>query len=89
MTKKFAVIADFDVGVQRLNQNFGGWWGSALIARFQFNRLFSMAGRAEYYYDKQGFVTSPVNVTTGSFSLNLDYRPIPILLAPSKSLGAY
>lgn len=80
-TQKFALIADFDVGVQQHNQNYGAWWGAALITRFQFNRLLSIAGRAEYYYDKQGFVTSPLNVTTGSVSLNLDYRPIPSLMA--------
>jgi hypothetical protein len=79
-TEKFAMIADFDVGVQQLDQTYGGWWGAAIITRFQFNRLFSAAGRAEYYYDKQGFVTSPINVTTGSFSINVDYRPIPALM---------
>lgn len=79
-TQKFALIADLDVGVQQLKQNYGSWWGAAVITRFQFNRLFSVAGRAEYYYDKQGFVTSPINVTAGSFSLNLDYIPIPILM---------
>jgi hypothetical protein len=42
--------------------------------------MVSTAFRAEYYYDPSGFVTAPVNVTTSSFSLNLDYKPIPVLL---------
>lgn len=30
------------------------WYGAALYAKYQFTKLFSLAGRSEYYYDKNG-----------------------------------
>ena len=84
LTKNISLIADLDWGMQESNNNYGGWWGAALIARYQFNNMYSTALRAEYYYDKQGFVTSPVNLNAGSFSLNFDYTPIPIVMLRSE-----
>jgi hypothetical protein len=80
LSEKFALIADLDWGMQQADNGYGDWWGAALIMRIEFNTMFSTAFRAEYYYDPNGFVTAPVNITTSSFSLNLDYKPIPVLL---------
>ncbi|MBK8292893.1 MAG: outer membrane beta-barrel protein [Flammeovirgaceae bacterium] len=82
-TKNISLIADLDWGMQESIKTMGlvGCRSdrSLSIQQFVFNRT-----RAEYYYDKQGFVTSPVNLNAGSFSLNFDYTPIPIVMLRSE-----
>jgi hypothetical protein len=35
-------------------QNSDQWWGAALYAKYQFNKVFSLAGRAEYFHTEDG-----------------------------------
>jgi hypothetical protein len=37
------------------NNDVGGtWWGAAVYAKYQFTKLFSLAGRGEYFHDSNG-----------------------------------
>jgi len=82
LTNQFGLIAGFDYGTQ---QKVKGQSAKSdvispiLIAQYKFNPKWAIAGRAEYYEDKDGvfIATGTTNgfKTTG-YSLNIDYAPI-------------
>ena len=74
---QWALVAD--VGLQgRGNAGRGTWHTAALIARYPFNPHWAVAGRAEYYYDPNGFVVTAGpgdSFDANAVSLNIDYAP--------------
>jgi hypothetical protein len=79
LTPKFSLIADVDIGVQKVS-SYKSWWGAALLARYELNEKLAVASRAEYYSDEAGLVINSSGFATHSFSLNVDYKPLPAML---------
>ncbi|WP_199139544.1 porin [Pedobacter sp. ASV12] len=82
LTEKFGLTAGFDYGTQ---QKIKGQSAKSkvlspvLIAQYKFDPKWAIAGRAEYYKDKDGiFIATgtPNGFKTMGYSLNLDYSPI-------------
>ena len=76
-TKKFGIIAGFDIGSDKFNlEKYATWYSPVLILKQSINDKTKIALRAEYYSDaKQIIITT--NTTNGfqtfGFSSNVDY----------------
>lgn len=80
LTPKFGLIAGFDIGMQQQEKeshDYDYWYSPVIIARVAINDQLSLAGRVEYYQDKNGVIIStgtPNGFKTFGLSLNLDYK---------------
>lgn len=82
LTKSFGLTGGFDYGTQQKIKGQSAKneiLSPVLIAQWKFDPKWAIAGRAEYYQDKNGvfIATGTVNgfKTTG-YSLNIDYAPV-------------
>ncbi|WP_461088939.1 porin [Spirosoma gilvum] len=94
-TAKFGLILGFDIGADRkpvLNsrssQRIGSgsyvWYAPVVIARVVTSERSHLAGRIEYYDDKNGVIINtgtPNGFQTWGYSLNYDYAILPNALA--------
>lgn len=82
ITDKFSVIAGCDYGLQQKEKGSGdyaSWISPIVVARYAFTPKFALAGRAEYYADKDGVIIAtgtPNGFKTTGFSLNADFTPV-------------
>ncbi|MFN3784310.1 MAG: porin [Spirosomataceae bacterium] len=88
LTPKSRLIAGIDVGIQQkraLKQSdYSVWFSPVVIAQYDLSKNMKMAGRIEYYQDRDGVLISSENnggFRTWGYSLNLDYAPAAPLLA--------
>ena len=77
-TKKFGIIAGFDIGIEKFNSStYGTWYSPVLIIKQSINEKTIIAIRGEYYSDPKQIIIS--TGTTNGFqtyglSSNLDYE---------------
>lgn len=87
-TSKFGLILGFDIGSDRkpviADRRVGSgsyvWYSPVLIARFATSDKSYLAGRIEYYEDKNGVIIgtgTPNGFQTFGYSLNYDYAILP------------
>lgn len=82
LTEKFGVTVGFDYGTQEKSKGSDGnneVLSPVAIARYKINPEWAVAGRVEYYEDRNGVFIStgtPNGFKTTGYSLNLDYAPI-------------
>jgi Putative beta-barrel porin-2, OmpL-like. bbp2 len=79
LTPKLGLITGFDIGVQEIaNEETGTWIAPIAILRYSINDQLAIAGRAEYYGDKDEVIISTPGsgFETLGLSLNLDYMPV-------------
>jgi hypothetical protein len=82
VTDKFGVTLGFDYGTQQKEKgldNKNEVLSPVAIAQYKFNDKFAMAGRVEYYEDKNGVIIAtgtPNGFKTTGYSLNVDYAPV-------------
>jgi hypothetical protein len=82
ITDKFGITLGFDYGTQQKakgRNNKNEVLSPVAIAQYKFNSQFAMAGRVEYYEDKNGiFIATgtPEGFKTTGYSLNFDYLPL-------------
>lgn len=88
-TGKVGVILGFDIGADRkpvvsTNQRVGSgsyvWYSPVVIARLATSDKSYLAGRLEYYNDKNGVIIatgSPNGFQTWGYSINYDYAILP------------
>lgn len=77
---KWKLAAVFDIGMERKAKESGynTWYSPALVVQYQLQSKLALAGRVEYYSDKNGVIiatATPHGFKTSGFSLNLDYSP--------------
>jgi len=83
LTNSFGITAGFDYGIQQQAKGSSDYYNvisPVAIARYQFAGKWAVAGRVEYYQDKNGVLIAtgtPNGFKTTGYSLNLDYAPIP------------
>lgn len=86
LTKKFGVIAGFDLGMEQDStgsSSYNTWYTPVIMLRYYFAEHFGMAARAEYYEDKKGVIISsktPNGFVMKGYSINLDYFPTESVL---------
>ncbi len=82
LTERFGLTAGFDYGTQQKAKGQSAKsevLSPVLIAQYKLDPKWAIAGRAEYYKDKDGvFIATgtPNGFKTMGYSLNLDYSPI-------------
>ncbi|QJD96128.1 porin [Mucilaginibacter robiniae] len=82
LTDKVGITAGFDYGIQQKakgSSTHNHVLSPVAVARYQFASKWAVAGRVEYYQDKNGVIIStatPNGFKTTGYSLNLDYAPI-------------
>jgi hypothetical protein len=83
VTSKFGITASIDYGTQQISKtNHNSFYiiSPVVIARYQLDSKWAVAGRIEYYEDKNGIFIStgtPNGLKTTGYSLNFDYIPFP------------
>jgi hypothetical protein len=83
LTEHLGLIAGFDFGTQQKEKGDSDKnevISPVAIARYSINSQWAVAGRIEYYEDKNGVLIAtgtPNGFKTTGYSLNLDYAPIP------------
>ena len=82
LTDAFGLILGYDYGTQQKAKGSSAYYNVSspvVIARYQLATKWALAGRVEYYQDKNGVLISTGTAngfkTTG-YSLNIDYAPI-------------
>lgn len=81
ITEQFSLIAGLDYGFEQQEKgssSMNEWYSPIVIARYAFNEKLALAGRAEYYSDRDGVIIStgtPNGFKTTGYSLNLDLMP--------------
>ncbi len=82
ISDKFGLTVGFDIGTEEkiLNSNKSNTWLSPIaIIKYTINNKWAIAGRAEYYQDKNGVIINtgtPNGFQTTGYSLNIDYAPV-------------
>ena len=82
LTESFGVIAGIDYATQQKVKGLSAKneiLSPVLIAQYKLHSKWAVAGRAEYYEDKDGLLIAtgtPNGFKTMGYSLNLDYAPI-------------
>ena len=82
LTEKFGLIAGFDYGTQQIakgSNERNEVLSPVAIAQYRINPKWALAGRVEYYEDKNGVIIAtgtPEGFKTTGYSLNLDYFPV-------------
>ncbi|WP_185816973.1 porin [Hymenobacter metallilatus] len=80
LSEKWKLAAALDAGWEEKAQGRGynHWHGGALIVRRRLGHKTGVVGRAEYYHDRAGVLTSTAvgGLRTGGYSLGFDYNPV-------------
>ena len=82
LSDQFGLTAGFDYGTQQKAKGLSAKsevLSPVLIAQYKLDPKWAVAGRAEYYQDKDGVLIAtgtPNGFKTMGYSLNLDYAPI-------------
>ncbi|MCX2575848.1 porin [Pedobacter sandarakinus] len=83
LNNKLGLTLGFDYGTQQKTKGSKGTneiFSPVLIAQYKFAEKWALAGRFEYYNDRNGIfiaTATPNGFKTKGYSLNIDYAPIP------------
>lgn len=83
VTNSFGITAGFDYGTQQQAKGSSNTYyvlSPVAIARYKFADKWALAGRVEYYQDKNGIIVSTGTangIRTTGYSLNIDFAPVP------------
>ncbi len=86
--EKWNFIFGMDIGWQQTEKGsskYNNWFSPNLIARYQFNNQFGLAGRFEYFDDQdneviEGNSMNEFGFQTSSYSFTFDYQITPLVL---------
>lgn len=82
LTNQFGLTLGLDYGTQQKEKGKDGHHeviSPVAIAQYKLNPQWAVAGRFEYYEDKQGMIISsgtPNGFQTSGYSMNVDYAPV-------------
>lgn len=85
ISSKCGVIANFDIGTEEKTHGSSrnAWYSPALILRYAITGKWTLAGRLEYYSDKNGVIIAtgtPHGFQTNGYSINIDHAPAKNIL---------
>ncbi|MDX5418877.1 MAG: porin [Hymenobacteraceae bacterium] len=83
LNQRTTLIAGFDIGIQQQSKGisrYNTWYSPVVIAQYKMSETWAIAGRAEYYSDRNEVIISAPGTNgfkaTG-LSANADYTPSP------------
>ena len=83
ITQQFGITAGFDFGSQQLTKGGSSYihaYSPVVIAQYKFDPKWAVAGRVEYFNDKNGMLV-PIHTANGfqtaGYSANIDFKPVP------------
>ena len=79
LTDRFSALLGFDIGAEQKmkgSEQYNIWYSPNVQMKYQLDNKWALAGRLEYYSDKNGVIIStgtPNGFQTFGYSLNVDY----------------
>lgn len=79
LTEQFSTLLGFDIGAEQKekgSKSYNIWYSPNILMKYQLNNKWALAGRLEYYNDKNGVIIkteTPNGFQTFGYSLNVDY----------------
>lgn len=79
LTDRFSTTLGFDIGAEQKekgSESYNIWYSPNVLLKYQLNNQWALAGRLEYYSDKNGVIINtetPNGFQTFGYSLNVDY----------------
>ncbi|AZA53676.1 porin [Chryseobacterium sp. G0201] len=93
VTKQFSTILGFDIGAEQKlkgSEQYNIWYTPNMLMKYQFNDKWALAGRLEYYNDKNGVIISTKTQNgfqTYGYSLNVDYSILKNVVFRTEARG--
>ncbi|GAB0155209.1 porin [Chryseobacterium sp. Alg-005] len=93
LTDQFSTLFGFDIGAEQKSkgsESYNIWYSPNVLMKYQFNEKWALAGRAEYYNDKNGVIIStgtPNGFQTFGYSLNVDYAILKNVVFRTEARG--
>ncbi|UOU98463.1 porin [Chryseobacterium daecheongense] len=93
LTEQFSTLFGFDIGAEQQfkgSKSYNIWYSPNILMKYQFNEKWALAGRAEYYTDKNGVIIStetPNGFQTFGYSLNVDYAILKNVVFRTEARG--
>lgn len=93
LTEQFSALFGFDIGAEQKSKgsdSYNIWYSPNILMKYQLNEKWALAGRAEYYNDKNGVIIStetPNGFRTFGYSLNVDYAILKNVVFRTEARG--
>ena len=93
ITKQFSTILGFDIGAEQKlkgSEQYNIWYTPNILMKYQFDDKWALAGRFEYYNDKNGVIIStetPNGFQTFGYSMNIDYAILKNVVFRTEARG--
>lgn len=93
LTEKFSALLGFDIGAEQKrtgSEQYNIWYSPNIQAKYQIDPQWALAGRLEYYNDKNGVIIStktPNGFQTFGYSLNVDYTILKNVILRTEARG--
>ncbi|WP_428067699.1 porin [Chryseobacterium gambrini] len=93
LTDHFSTTLGFDVGAEQKekgSESYNLWYSPNVLMKYQFDDQWSLAGRVEYFSDKNGVIIAtetPNGFQTFGYSLNVDYQILKNVVFRTEARG--
>lgn len=83
-------VRSYDAAAQKTNVDQKHWYGAMLGARYQLTPVWALAGRGEYYRDKDGYTTGTgYDTTLATGTLTIEAKPTDNLILRLENRGDF
>ncbi|MGK6343813.1 porin [Chryseobacterium sp. DT-3] len=93
LTDQFSALLGFDIGAEQKEKgssSYNIWYTPNILMKYQLDSKWALAGRVEYYNDKNGVIIStktPNGFQTFGYSLNVDYAILKNVVFRTEARG--
>lgn len=93
LTEQFSTVLGFDIGAEQKlkgSKQYNIWYSPNILMKYQLNNKWLLAGRLEYYNDKNGVIINketPNGFQTFGYSLNIDYAVLKNVIFRTEARG--
>ncbi|OVE60688.1 porin [Chryseobacterium mucoviscidosis] len=93
LTDHFSTTLGFDIGAEQKekgSESYNLWYSPNVLMKYQFDDQWSLAGRVEYFSDKNGVIIAtetPNGFQTFGYSLNVDYQILKNVVFRTEARG--
>ncbi|KFF07806.1 porin [Chryseobacterium luteum] len=93
LTDQFSALLGFDIGAEQKEKgssSYNIWYTPNVLMKYQLDSKWALAGRLEYYNDKNGVIIStktPNGFQTFGYSLNVDYAILKNVIFRTEARG--
>lgn len=93
LTDNFSATAGFDIGAEQKlkgSKQYNLWYSPNILMKYQFDNKWALAGRVEYYNDKNGVIINTKTQNgfqTFGYSVNVDYAILKNVIFRTEARG--